>query len=155
LIGLEKYKCPLWKYDDLNLKGSFDNSGYEIDHITLSLSGQVMLEAVLPSITEHCIDQNDDMDNLQALCKMCHSVKTKKFLMNRNNNENNSDNNDSSDTLKNINQIICSTLSFTVQCTVNDNRCSVFIFALQKCNTRTTSSFCITFLQSKNEYKAT
>jgi pyruvate-formate lyase-activating enzyme len=93
LIGLKNYKCPLYFHNDPILKGSFDQSGYEIDHITLSLSGQVMLEAVLPSITEHCIDQNDDMDNLQALCKMCHSVKTKKFLMNRHNTRNNSNNN--------------------------------------------------------------
>jgi mRNA-degrading endonuclease YafQ of YafQ-DinJ toxin-antitoxin module len=106
LIGLKNYKCPLYFHNDPILKGSFDDSGYEIDHITLSLSGQVMLEAVLPSITEHCIDQNDDVDNLQALCKMCHSVKTKKFLMNRNNNKNNSNNNNNSfGTLKKINQM--------------------------------------------------
>lgn len=62
--GLEKYECPLWKANGKN-KGSFDESGYEIDHIT-----------------ERCIGGNDNVNNLQALCKCCHSVKTKRFLRN-------------------------------------------------------------------------
>ncbi len=60
---MKKYKCPLWNNDN---DGSFDESGYEVDHIV-----------------EHCITSDDSYDNLQALCKMCHSVKTKKFLINR------------------------------------------------------------------------
>ena len=30
--GLEGYQCPLWMMSNEN-KGSFDESGYEIDHI--------------------------------------------------------------------------------------------------------------------------
>jgi len=60
---LKHYKCPLWLKDDEN-KGCFDESGYEIDHIV-----------------EHSLTQDDTIDNLQALCKMCHSVKTKRFII--------------------------------------------------------------------------
>lgn len=42
--------------------GSFDESGYEIDHIF-----------------EHTKTQDDSDANLQALCKSCHSVKTRRF----------------------------------------------------------------------------
>ena len=59
--GIENYNCPLW--DRNEDKGSFDESGYEIDHKD-----------------EHCLTQNDAEDNLQALCKNCHTVKTKRFL---------------------------------------------------------------------------
>ena len=62
LKNLEDYICPFWnKQDD---SGCFDESGYEIDHIE-----------------EHCINGNDSPENLQALCKCCHIVKTKRFLM--------------------------------------------------------------------------
>lgn len=67
LIGLDDYKCPLWLSSEDN-KGSFDNSGYEIDHIT-----------------EWSITKNDNPDNLQALCKSCHCVKTKLFQINKTN----------------------------------------------------------------------
>lgn len=61
LKGLENYFCPLWKSTDNT--GCFDESGYEIDHIIeLSISG------------------DNDSTNLQALCKMCHDVKTKRFM---------------------------------------------------------------------------
>lgn len=63
LDKLEHYHCPLWTKVDLNTKGSFDESGFDIDHIEeLSVSG------------------NNNITNLQALCKSCHSVKTKTFL---------------------------------------------------------------------------
>ena len=84
--ALKGYDCPLWNSKNAKIEGCFDASGYEIDHIT-----------------EHCIDQNDDDDNLQALCKMCHSFKTKKFLRNRqmpkhkNNNNYETDNDESDD----------------------------------------------------------
>jgi hypothetical protein len=65
LIGLGDYVCPLWKINDED-KGIFDDSGYEIDHIT-----------------EFCISHNDDVKNLQALCKSCHAVKTKNFMRNK------------------------------------------------------------------------
>ena len=56
------YKCPLWQKND-ETKGSFDESGYEIDHMSeLSISG------------------NNELSNLQALCKSCHTVKTKRFF---------------------------------------------------------------------------
>jgi hypothetical protein len=61
---LKHYLCPLWQKNDEN-KGSFDESGYEIDHII-----------------EHSLTFNDDIENLQALCKMCHTVKTKRFMIN-------------------------------------------------------------------------
>jgi 5-methylcytosine-specific restriction endonuclease McrA len=63
ITGLKDYNCPLWCRYGENI-GSFDESGYDIDHIE-----------------EHCINQNDDIENLQALCKNCHSTKTKRFLM--------------------------------------------------------------------------
>lgn len=68
LKGLENYKCPLWQKSDLTINGSFDESGYEIDHIN-----------------EFSVCFDDSENNLQALCKNCHSVKSKKFLMNKKN----------------------------------------------------------------------
>jgi len=59
LKGLENYKCPLWIGDD----GSFNELGYEIDHIV-----------------EFSISHNNDINNLQALCKICHKEKTRRFL---------------------------------------------------------------------------
>jgi len=67
LRGLENYLCPRWACADPDTRGSFDESGYEIDHIM-----------------EHSITQDDNLDNLQALCKSCHAVKTKKFLIGNN-----------------------------------------------------------------------
>ncbi len=61
--GLEDYKCILWQL----YEGSFDECGYEIDHIS-----------------EFSLHQDDDINNLQALCVSCHRVKTKRF-MNKNN----------------------------------------------------------------------
>ena len=67
--GLETYKCPLWQRAIEDNKGSFDQSGFELDHINeLATSG------------------DNSLDNFQALCKSCHSVKTKKFLMKKSNN---------------------------------------------------------------------
>src|ERR1044071_3370307 len=62
VLGTSDYKCPLWEKEGSN-KGSFDESGYEIDHIV-----------------EHSISGNDNIENVQALCKMCHSVKTRIFM---------------------------------------------------------------------------
>ena len=67
LIGLEGYKCPLW-YSDNN--GSFDESGYDIDHIV-----------------EYSLTKDNSVHNLQALCKICHSVKTKKYMIGINDKE--------------------------------------------------------------------
>ena len=52
------YECPFWKNGN---NGNFDLSGYEIDHIIRFADSQ---------------DNNES--NLQALCRCCHSVKTKK-----------------------------------------------------------------------------
>ena len=62
LRRLENYECPLWarKKD----KGIFDESGYDIDHIV-----------------EHSKSRDDSIKNLQALCKNCHSVKTRRFML--------------------------------------------------------------------------
>ena len=52
------YDCPFWRNVSC---GNFDLSGFEIDHIV------------------RFADSNDNSEeNLQALCKCCHSVKTKK-----------------------------------------------------------------------------
>jgi 5-methylcytosine-specific restriction endonuclease McrA len=59
LPGLENYKCTSW---DSNKKGSFDESGYEIDHII-----------------EYALSKDNSENNLQALCRSCHMVKTKRF----------------------------------------------------------------------------
>ena len=77
LEGIENYSCPLWIKEGAD-KGSFDESGYEIDHIV-----------------SFCISTNDSENNLQALCKMCHTVKTKRFLSSRMKNDNNDNNEDS------------------------------------------------------------
>jgi hypothetical protein len=69
LTGLETYQCPLWLKAETDNKGSFDQSGFELDHINeLSVSG------------------DNSLDNFQALCKSCHSVKTKRFMMKKSNN---------------------------------------------------------------------
>ena len=60
---ITNYECPLWNG---NRDGSFDESGYEIDHII-----------------EFSLTQNDNVDNLQALCLLCHRVKTKRFTQKR------------------------------------------------------------------------
>ena len=63
------YRCPLWRRPESDDRGSFDQAGYELDHIEeLVTSG------------------NNALDNYQALCRGCHSVKTKNFLMYRSNN---------------------------------------------------------------------
>ena len=67
--GLETYRCPLWQKSDKDNPGSFDQSGFELDHII-----------------ELCESSDNTMDNFQALCKSCHCVKTKKFLMKKGNN---------------------------------------------------------------------
>jgi len=57
--NLQGYRCLLYLVND----GIFDESGYEIDHIS-----------------EHCIDSDDSIANLQALCPNCHKVKTRRFM---------------------------------------------------------------------------
>jgi 5-methylcytosine-specific restriction endonuclease McrA len=59
-INLKGYMCLLWYCND----GNFDESGYQIDHIV-----------------EYCDEHNNSIDNLQALCPNCHSVKTKRYMM--------------------------------------------------------------------------
>ena len=75
--GLENYECPLWTKSNDN-KGCFDESGYEVDHII-----------------EWSKSKNNNEKNLQALCKSCHSVKTKRFL-NKSRKKSTDDDNDSS-----------------------------------------------------------
>ena len=69
LKGLETYQCPLWQKNKGDNPGSFDQSGFELDHID-----------------ELCMSGDNSLDNFQALCKSCHCVKTKKFLMKKANN---------------------------------------------------------------------
>jgi hypothetical protein len=61
-LNLHNYKCLLWICYD----GSFDDSGYDFDHID-----------------EHSITQDNSISNIQALCPNCHRVKTKKFMKNK------------------------------------------------------------------------
>lgn len=63
ITRIEDYRCPLWEKQGDN-QGCFDESGYDIDHIV-----------------EHALTYDDSIKNLQALCKSCHSVKTKRFLI--------------------------------------------------------------------------
>lgn len=65
LKGLEGFDCPLWQISGLH-QGIFNESGYEIDHKK-----------------EYCMTQDDSEGNLQALCGMCHSVKSKRFATKR------------------------------------------------------------------------
>jgi hypothetical protein len=69
LKGLETYQCPLWQKDTTDNQGSFDESGFDLDHIN-----------------ELSTSFDNSLENFQALCKSCHSVKTKKFLMKKTNN---------------------------------------------------------------------
>jgi hypothetical protein len=57
--SVEGYQCPLYFN---GRDGVFDEAGYEIDHIE-----------------EFAINNNETDENLQALCIMCHRVKTKRF----------------------------------------------------------------------------
>lgn len=77
--GLDNYNCPLWNSSN---NGSFDESGYQIDHIE-----------------ELVISDNNNINNLQALCKPCHAVKTALFLRQYNKKKiiNKEENNDTSD----------------------------------------------------------
>jgi 5-methylcytosine-specific restriction endonuclease McrA len=61
IIGIDGYSCPLW-LKNTSIKGNFDESGYEIDHIK-----------------EFSTGGSNTINNLQALCKCCHAVKTKRF----------------------------------------------------------------------------
>lgn len=63
LDKLQHYSCPLWEKSNVKTRGSFDESGYDIDHIK-----------------EFSVTGDNGIDNLQALCKNCHAVKTKVFL---------------------------------------------------------------------------
>lgn len=56
---VEKYECPYWLRGG---DGRFDESGYDIDHIV-----------------EFVDTEDDRLENLQALCKCCHLVKTARF----------------------------------------------------------------------------
>lgn len=60
IVGLLGYKCPNWT--GINNE-SFDEVGYAIDHTD-----------------EFSLTENNDTSNLQALCKACHSVKTRRFM---------------------------------------------------------------------------
>jgi Zn finger protein HypA/HybF involved in hydrogenase expression len=71
VAGRQYYKCanphdncPL--YYRPSCPGHFGQEGFEIDHIK-----------------EYSISKDDSLDNLQALCPSCHSLKTKLFYVNR------------------------------------------------------------------------
>ena len=63
--GLEDYSCPLWSKKEY--PGNFDESGYDFDHIF-----------------ELAFSNDNSIDNFQALCKSCHSTKTKRFISKHN-----------------------------------------------------------------------
>lgn len=58
---IKNYNCPLWNIKERN--GSFGEEGYEIDHIKEVSRGG-----------------SNEINNLQALCLSCHSVKTRRFV---------------------------------------------------------------------------
>ncbi len=78
LKGMGDYKCHLWKLEGDD-KGSFDETGYDIDHIE-----------------EFSVSHNDNDENLQALCGLCHRIKTRNFMrtINKKKKYDNSDNSD-------------------------------------------------------------
>ena len=59
---IKDYICPMW----LLYNGTFDISGYQIDHID-----------------EFSITEDNSINNLQPLCPSCHIVKTKQFMKNK------------------------------------------------------------------------
>jgi len=61
-INLSDYKCLLWKYSD----GTFDEAGFTIDHID-----------------EYCKTKNSHKSNIKALCTNYHTVKTRRFKINK------------------------------------------------------------------------
>jgi 5-methylcytosine-specific restriction endonuclease McrA len=61
--SIKDYTCLLWKINN----GNFDEAGYHFDHIN-----------------EYCLTKDNSLDNIQALCPNCHSVKTKRFRKNKN-----------------------------------------------------------------------
>jgi len=63
--GLENYNCPLWNKNQC--PGNFDESGFDFDHIS-----------------ELCNSIDNSLENFQALCKSCHSTKTKRFISKHN-----------------------------------------------------------------------
>jgi len=60
--SIKNYSCLLWKINN----GFFDEAGYEFDHIN-----------------EYCLTFDNTINNIQALCPNCHSVKTKRFMNNK------------------------------------------------------------------------
>jgi len=61
--SIKDYECLLWKINN----GNFDDAGYQFDHIN-----------------EYCLTKDNSLENIQALCPNCHSVKTKRFRKNKN-----------------------------------------------------------------------
>lgn len=61
LYNIGYHDCPVWK--NVDCPGMFDEKGYEIDHIV-----------------EFSINQDNSVDNLQALCYRCHKIKTANFM---------------------------------------------------------------------------
>ena len=67
ILGLEDFQCPLWQKTDPRKRGTFDEAFCQIDHKV-----------------EFCLTHDDSEENLQALCRHCHDVKTKRFNRGRN-----------------------------------------------------------------------
>jgi len=55
--------CPLW--ESKRLKGRFNEAGFQIDHVI-----------------EFSLTSDNNLNNLQALCPSCHTIKTKNFQNN-------------------------------------------------------------------------
>ena len=59
--SVKDYPCLLWAFKN----GDFDEAGYIVDHKD-----------------EYCLSFNNSIDNIEALCPQCYSVKTNRFIKN-------------------------------------------------------------------------
>lgn len=79
LDKLETYQCPLWA-NDTEHKGSFDESGYAIDHKKQKREFCVAFNKNSYQITDQGLTEYNDMSNLQSLCLYCKTVKTNNVM---------------------------------------------------------------------------
>lgn len=62
LWGINDFKCPCWQLNN----GYLNPDLFEVDHVI-----------------EFAVKKDNSIDNLQILCVMCHTIKTKNFMKNK------------------------------------------------------------------------